>query len=58
MRQQQLLVMTVTDRALGLLFGLGQCGQEHRGENRDNGYDHEQFDQSKAVNRLRREEKS
>ena len=32
---------------LGL--GLRQCGKEHSGENRDDGNDHEQFDQSEAC---------
>ena len=36
-------------RLLGFLFGARQRGQEHGGEDRDDGDDHEQFDQREAA---------
>ena len=34
--------------ALGLLLSLGECGQQHRGKNRDDGNHHEQLDEGES----------
>ncbi len=34
---------------LGLGFGLGQCGQQHRGQNGNDGNDHQQFNQCETA---------
>jgi len=43
----------VAQTAGGLRFGLGQCGQEHSGENCDDGDGNQQFDKSEAEVRFR-----
>ena len=37
-----------TGDAIRLLFGTGQGRQQHGGQNRDDGDDHEQFDQGES----------
>src|SRR5881396_1346035 len=46
--QQQLLRIVHTHDALRLGFGLGQSGQQQPSENSNDGYDHQEFDESEA----------
>ena len=47
--EHELLGIIHAHNALSLALGLCQGGQEHAGQNRDDGDNHQQFDQGKAF---------
>ena len=48
-REDQLFDVVLTLRPHGLVLGFGQGRQQHRRQDRDNGDDHQQFNESESV---------